>query len=224
MWQNMAGIQQFAEAERLILVASKVLETSASKSYLPLKEWDSTPVLGGFSPAADLVDGNDEASLEMYSTWDLSTASQSDFDAIWALVEYTLKFSRGNQPTSAERDLFRREGKVIWTTSFPPELDQDPTDEQFDTNYLPVSGEDLRNTLTFLNLRIETEEWLYFSLVNSMFTVLSEFEPSNHLHSILLEKKWMTGDHACTDPADPICSQLLEPDDPSHSHAHRYLF
>lgn len=218
----MAGIQQFAEAEQLILAASKVLETSASKSYLPLKEWRSTGYVGLIQPeslAADLVDGNDEASLELYSTWDLSTASQSNFDAIWALIEYTLKFSRGNQPTSTERDLFRREGKVIWTTSFPPDLDQDPTNEQFDTNYLPVSEEDLRNTLTFLNLRIETEEWLYSGLVNSMFTVVSEFEPSNHLHSVLLEKKWITGDHACVDLTDPKCN-----DDHGHNHAHRYLF
>ena len=40
-------------------------------------------------------------------------------------------------------------------------------------------------------VRAETEELLYFVLVNSLFSLMLETEPSNHWHSILIPKAYL---------------------------------
>ena len=40
-------------------------------------------------------------------------------------------------------------------------------------------------------MQVETEELLYFVLVNSLFSLMLETEPSNHWHSILIPKAYL---------------------------------
>ena len=37
----------------------------------------------------------------------------------------------------------------------------------------------------------ETPELIFFAMVNSLFSLMLEAEPSNHLHSIVIEKKYL---------------------------------
>jgi hypothetical protein len=182
MWQNMAGVTQFAEGVDIVLQCANALQEEET-SYIPLKLWNSVGHFGGL----DLKDGK---SIEDYNPMDLSKVDEVAFDRVWALIDYSLKFSRGKRSTSDERDLFREEGKAVWTTSSPPE------------EGLPLSEEDMLGNLNFFYVRAETDEWVFFCMVNQLFTLVSESEATYHLHSILVRKEYLNCDNACC-PGDP---------------------
>ena len=96
----MAGVTQFAESEELVLDVSNALLDIAPDSYVPLQEWEST----GFIGALSLQEGK---TITDYNYFDLSKASESEFDKIWPVVEYTLTFARGNRSTKKEQDTVR---------------------------------------------------------------------------------------------------------------------
>jgi len=198
MWNNMAGVAQFAESVQLVLDCANELLDIAPESYVPMSEWESTGYLG----ALQLKDKD----LTDYDYFDLSTATETEFNKIWPLVEYTLTFSRGNGSTKAERDLFRSQGKAIWTTSSPPE------------EGLPLNEDDLRSNLNFLNLWIATDDLIFFVMVNQLYTVVSENEPTNHLHSVIISKSLVTPNHACIDDDDPLCIDPPRDDDHDDNH------
>jgi hypothetical protein len=182
MWQNMAGVAQFAEGVDLVSKCANAL-LGVKSSYIPLELWE---YMGSFG-ALELVDNK---TIADYDPMDLSAVEREVFEHVWGLVDYTLKFSRGKRSTSKERDLFRTQGKAVWTTSAPPE------------DGLPLSEKDMRANLNFFYVRAETDDWIFFCMVNQLYTVVSEKEPTNHLHSILIEKDRLNCDHACC-PGDP---------------------
>jgi len=187
----MAGIAQFAEAVEIILVGANELLTSAPDAYVPLNNWDSEGRFG----ALFLADNKD---ITDFPYLDLSIVPEETFNKFWEMVKYTLKFARGNGEMSKERTMFRNEGKVIWTTSNPPK------------EGLPLTEDDMRRNMNFIDVYIETDEWMFFVMVNQMYVVVSESEPTNHMHSILVPKKMKTCDHSCCDN-DPTCKN-----DPPH--------
>ena len=92
-WKNSAGIPQFPDAVRVMLRASSALQ---DESYVPLDKFESTPSTGGLT----LLDGK---TIGDFNHLDLAKASDGDFDAVWALIDYTLEFSRGRATPSAPR-------------------------------------------------------------------------------------------------------------------------
>jgi len=191
MWNSMAGVAQFAEGVQLVLDCARELLLNAPTSYVPLTNWVSRGYIGALQFAGDKA-------ITDFDFVDLSLVSDETFSNYWSMIEYTLKFARGDGSTDAEERIFRSEGKAVWTTSTPPE------------EGLPLTEEDLRSNLNFLNLRIETDELLFFVMVNQLYTVISENEPTNHLHSILIKKNLINPDHACigkmeNDYTDPLC-------------------
>ena len=96
---------------------------------------------------------------------------------MWALIDYTLEFSRGARPRDAERAAFRKGGKLCWTTGKGQDL--------------PRTAHALSASRIFFYVQVETEELLYFVLVNSLFSLMLETEPSNHWHSILIPKAYL---------------------------------
>lgn len=194
----MAGVAQFAESVQLVLDGANTLLDIAPDSYVPLSEWELT----GYTGALQLK----EKDLTDYKYFDLSTAKESEFNKIWPLIEYTLTFSRGNGSTKAERDLFRYQGKAIWTTS------------SSSMEGLPLNEDDLRSNLNFLNLLIETDELIFFVMVNHLFTVISENEPTNHLHSVIIPKALISPDHACAEKDDPLYKVPPRVDDQEDEH------
>lgn len=192
LWANMAGVAQFSESIKIVLDTSNKLLDIALDSYVPLSQWHSTGAIGALLPEG-------YPSLEQYNYFDLATASDSDFNLFWALVEYTLRFNRGVKSTQAERTEYRRSGKVIWTTSTTP-------DES-----LPFTEEDLRSNMNFLMVFITTEDHVFFTMVNQLFTVNSELEPTNHLHSIHIPKALISNDHACLDDSSFLPGALCDP-------------
>merc|ERR1740124_2074711 len=191
MWNNMAGVAQFAEGVQLVLDCARELLLNAPTSYVPLTNWVSRGYIGALQFAGDKA-------ITDFDFVDLLHVSDETFSKYWSMIEYTLKFARGDGLTDAEERIFRSEGKAVWTTSTPPE------------EGLPLTEEDLRSNLNFLNLRIETDELLFFVMVNQLYTVISENEPTNHLHSILIKKNLINPDHACigkmeNDYTDPLC-------------------
>jgi hypothetical protein len=53
------------------------------------------------------------------------------------------------------------------------------------------TADDLVASRTFFYVRAETDELLYFGMVNSLFSLMLESEPSNHLHSLLIPKAYL---------------------------------
>ena len=107
------------------------------------------------------------------------------FETIWALIDYTLEFARGAR-ARPERAAFRKEGKMVWTTALGHE-----GDAASPTSRVPTTVKHLVSTRTFFYVRAETDEYLYFGMVNSLFSLMLENEPSNHLHSILIPKSYL---------------------------------
>jgi len=201
MWNNMAGVAQFAEGVQLVLDCASELLLYAPTSYVPLTNWVSKGYIGALQFAGGKA-------ITDFDFVDLSHVSDETFSKYWSMIEYTLKFARGDGSTDADERIFRSEGKAVWTTSTPPE------------EGLPLTEDDLRSNLNFLNLRIETDELLFFVMVNQLYTVISENEPTNHLHSILIQKNLINPDHACigkieNNYTDPLCvapkRQIPEP-------------
>ena len=166
-WKNSAGIPQFPDAVRVMLRASSALQ---DESYVPLDKFESTPSTGGLT----LLDGK---TIGDFNHLDLAKASDGDFDAVWALIDYTLEFSRGARPRDAERAAFRKGGKLCWTTGKGQDL--------------PRTAHALSASRIFFYVQVETEDLLYFVLVNSLFSLMLETEPSNHWHSILIPKAYL---------------------------------
>ena len=166
-WHNMAGVPQFPDAVEVVLEAARVLPLSA---YVPLTDWLSTPANGGLTLKANSID--DVPHL------DLSTASVQTFETIWALVDYTLEFSRGGRSRAKERKEFLESGKMVWTTCQGPE-------------HIPTTVNHLTSSRSFFYVRIETDTLVFFLMVNSLFSLMLEHEPSNHLHSIIIPKSYL---------------------------------
>lgn len=171
-WRNMAGIPQFPDAVHVMLKAAAVLDEAW---YVPLSSFDSTPANGGLT----LRGGVGVADVPHLR---LSTAPAHVFDALWALVDYTLEFPRG-AAARPEREAFRQHGRMLWTTV--------AHEGETPRAHLPLTSEELSESRVFLYVRIETDELLFFSMVNSLFSLMLEDEPSNHLHSILLPKDYL---------------------------------
>ena len=199
----MAGVAQFSESVLLLLAASNKL-MSANAGYLPLEEWDSVGELGGLLPKGFLP--NFEVNYNQYS---LAQATEGDFEVFWALIEYTLKFQRGHTTIEEERAAFRHEGQLLWTSSSPP------------SDGLPFNEADLRSNMNMVNIFVTTKTHVFFVLVNQMFTVISDSEPTNHLHSIYIAKDLMTEDRACLKPSDKAPGGLCDPSAIDHGqHLH----
>lgn len=173
-WRNMAGIPQFPDAVSVILRAVAFLDES---SNIPLDLWDSTPANGGLTLKAG-------REMTEFNHLDLSTASEAAFEALWALMDYTLEFPRGARPRP-EKAAFRKGGKLCWTAAVHEHADGHLA------THLPKSQEELARARQFFYVRAETEDLLYFGMVNSLFSLTVEAEPSNHLHSILIPKKYL---------------------------------
>ena len=172
-WHNMAGIPQFPDAVRVILRATAVLQDSGG--FVPLDRWESTPSTGGLTRK----DGKTIADTPHV---DLSTVSDADFEALWAVIDYTLEFSRGAR-ARPEKAQFRKSGKLCWTTVTHP--------GESATHHLPKTVAALVNARQFFYLEAQTDELLYFGMVNSLFSLMLDSEPSNHLHSILIPKSYL---------------------------------
>ena len=96
------GHPQFPDAVRVILRAAAVLEEAW---YVPLSQWESTPSTGGLTRKG----GKTIADTPHV---DLSQVSESDFETLWALMDYTLEFSRGAR-ARPEKAQFRKSGKLL---------------------------------------------------------------------------------------------------------------
>ena len=172
-WHNMAGFPQFPDAVRVTLKVAHLLHPS---SYVPLHKFASTPSTGGLT----LSDGKD---ITEGPHLHLSEADDATFEAIWALIDYTLEFARGGR-ARPEKATFRKEGRLVWTTP----VYKGETDLK---HHLPQTADDLVNKRAFFYVRVETDEYLYFGMINSLFTLVLENEPSNHLHSIIIPKSYL---------------------------------
>ena len=172
-----AGVGQFSEAVDVVVDVANELLKSAPGSYLPLENWASTGHFGSFMLA--------EGDIEDYDYVDMSKIDSTAFEKLWAMIKYTLKFARGHGATDYERDVFRSEGKALWTSYKPQDGGlPDEVDEG-----LPLTEEDLRSNLNFIYFLVETNEWIYYVLANQLFVIVSEKELSKHLHSMLMQKK-----------------------------------
>ena len=58
-------------------------------------------------------------------------------------------------------------------------------------DHVPLTFEHLVGSRSFFYVRVETDELLYFCMVNSLFSLMLETEPSNHLHSLIIPKKYL---------------------------------
>lgn len=176
-WRNMAGIPQFPDAVKVVLGVSALL--SEERGYVPLDQWDSTPGNGGLT----LKGGK---AMQDAPHVVLSELSDADFEAVWALIDYTLEFPRGARPRP-EKAAFRKDGLLSWTTTVHDDDEQQLQD-------LPRTAGDLVSARKFFYVRAETpgsDGLLYFGMVNSLFSLMLESEPSNHLHSILIPKSYL---------------------------------
>ena len=191
-WRSFAGLSMFPRMVHLVFGAAKPLN---NQSFIPLHMWDSVPWVGGL----ELKGGKN---IKDYPHLDMSTMEEEDFGEVWELIAYTLRFSRGHRGTESEKDLLRAQGRVVWTSDHGatriPEED------------MPSSEADLLEE-NFYYVRAETDEWLFFVMINQLFTVVAETETTSHLHSILVKKSMVTCDTACCPPSgsdhpDPICA------------------
>jgi hypothetical protein len=171
-WRNMAGVPQFPDAVRVVIEATSVL---GATGYIPLRLWDSTPSNGGLS----LKEGKD---MRDFTHVDLSAVGEAEFEALWGLIDYTLEFPRGAR-TRPEKSAFRSSGRLCWTSAVHG--DEQPT------AHLPKKASDLVRARQFFYVRAETDDLLYFGMINSLFSLMLEAEPSNHLHSILIPKRYL---------------------------------
>eukprot|EP00930_Biecheleria_cincta_P095120 TRINITY_DN87143_c0_g1_i1.p1 TRINITY_DN87143_c0_g1~~TRINITY_DN87143_c0_g1_i1.p1 ORF type:complete len:489 (-),score=73.00 TRINITY_DN87143_c0_g1_i1:284-1750(-) len=176
LWRNFNGMNlfQFPDILQKVFAVSRILPKSAC---IPLSWFDSTPATGGLT----LSDGKTISDLQYY---DLSGASEELFAIYMDLVEYTVLTRRDSLP-SMDRlyvhdyvQAFRKSGKMIWTSITPDRLPTDIAD---------------LNDLDFFYVQIETDDWLYFAMLNQMFTFVAEKNPSNHLHSMLTPKFYLNG-------------------------------
>jgi hypothetical protein len=172
-WRNMAGVPQFPDAVDVVLEATSLLTES---SYVPLNQWLSTPANGGLT----LKDGKTLADVPHI---DMATMDADAFETLWALIDYTLEFARGARPRP-EKAAFRAGGKMVWSTSVHPH-------ETHVGHHIPKTVAQLTSSRSFFYVRAETDDLLFFVMVNSLFTLMLEDEPSNHLHSILIPKSYL---------------------------------
>ena len=181
-WHNMAGVPQFPDATRVVLDAARALGPAG---YVPLRLWDSTPANGGLT----LKGGKEIGDVNHI---DLAALDDGAFETVWALIDYTLEFARGAR-ARPERHAFRTQGKMVWTTCVHNHSDADHHHGAGppDFAHMPKSVHDLVHSRTFFYVRCETPELLFFAMVNSLFSLMLEAEPSNHLHSIVIEKKYL---------------------------------
>ena len=175
-WHNMAGVGQFPDIVFVILEAAKALRP---ESFVSLQLWDSTPSSGGLT----LKDGK---SMSDVNHLDLSSIDEAEFEAVWALIEYTLEFARGDRPKDDVKADFRSGGLMSWTTTGEGHLE-----EGLEHTQLPLTVADLVATRSFFYVRAETPTLLFFVMVNQLFTLVDDKEPSNHLHSILIPKSFL---------------------------------
>jgi hypothetical protein len=167
-----------------ILSCACACACACARRYVPLKEWDSTPATGGLS----LKGGRD---MTEAAHVDMASLGESDFEALWALIDYTLEFARGAR-ARPEKGTFRKEGRLCWTTAVHGEHQgHDSQGHVGSRAHVPRASEDLMRQRTFIYIRAETDELLYFGMINSLFTLVLEQEPSNHLHTILIPKRYL---------------------------------
>jgi hypothetical protein len=172
-WRNMAGIDQFPDVVARLLLVSDQLTVN---EYVPLNQFDSTPETGGLT----LKNGK---TIEDVAHLKLDSIPMERFETIWALVHYTLECARGVRSYDYEREQFHREGRMLWTTFVNPDSSKADI-----TKHLPRDMMEMRSSRSFLYIQVETDEFLYFALMNTLFTLVVENEPSNHLHSIVIRK------------------------------------
>lgn len=178
-WRNMAGIDQFPDIVAQTLEVSRYLSLM---SYVPLTEWDSTPQTGGLTLS-------NSRTMDDVNHIKLATVPEDKFRNVWGVIDYTLGLARGVRSHARERHLFRTEGKLCWTSAVYG--DESPL------SHLPHTMDELLHTRSFIYLHIETEELLYFALLNTLFTLVVENDPSNHIHTLLMNKSQLaTWKHA----------------------------
>ena len=179
-WHNMAGVPQFPDAVNAVLEAARVL---TKRGYVHLRDWDSTPATGGLT----LKGGRDIADA---GALELASLDEATWEKLWALIDYTIEFPRGAGPRP-EKAQFRTNGRMVWTTAVHEDDDDDDGDDELMTMHVPTKVEDLTHSRQFFYVRCETDELLFFVMVNSLFSLMLEHEPSNHLHSILIPKSYL---------------------------------
>ena len=171
-WRNMAGLPTFPDAVSVMLQCIRIL---SADSFVPLAQFVSTPETGGLTLTGD-------RKITDVPHVHLANLAAVDFEKVWALLDYTLEFARGTR-ARPEREVFRREGRMIWTSV-------GHEGEAFDS-HLPKSAGDLQSSRKFFYLQVETEGLFYFVMINSLFSLMLEDEPSNHWHSILIPKSYL---------------------------------
>ena len=147
---NMAGITQFSKSVNLLLEVSNFLLPNAPGSFFPFINLIQT----GYAGSLSFVNGK---SISDFDSLGLFTATEDVFQIMWNLVDYTLKFTQGHISTERQRAIFRVGVKAVWTTSNPP------------AENLPLTEDDLQSNMNFINLRIETDGFLYFVMVNQLY-------------------------------------------------------
>ena len=117
---------------------------------------------------------------------------EATWETVWALIDYTLEFPRGARPRP-ERAAFREEGVMVWTTAAHHHdgAHAHESREGEQPFHLPKSVADLVASRSFFYVRVETPELFFFAMVNSLFSLMLETEPSNHLHSIVIPKSYL---------------------------------
>jgi hypothetical protein len=164
LWRYFAGASLFhyPSVLRKLFAVANILPQSA---FVPLSSFDSTPQVG----ALTYRDGKTIGELPHL---DLSGVSAEDFAIYMDLVEYThlARKGLGVFNTGKYYNAFRKTGRLVWTSITSTSLPTEPADL--------VEG-------PFFFVRIESDDWLYNAMMNQMFTVVTPYAPSNHLHSFL---------------------------------------
>eukprot|EP00747_Dinoflagellata_sp_TGD_P075300 gnl/TRDRNA2_/TRDRNA2_158684_c1_seq1.p1 gnl/TRDRNA2_/TRDRNA2_158684_c1~~gnl/TRDRNA2_/TRDRNA2_158684_c1_seq1.p1 ORF type:complete len:144 (+),score=34.62 gnl/TRDRNA2_/TRDRNA2_158684_c1_seq1:2-433(+) len=133
----------------------------------------------------------------------LSDLDAADFDHIMELVDYTHLAKSAEHHRSLEYHFdyfhdFRKTGRMFWTMVSP--------------DLLPKTMEDLDGS-PFFYIQLETDKLFYFAMMNQLFTLVSEVAPSNHLHSLLIQKEYL----------GTLLKQLAHEADDDHGHGHGHI-
>lgn len=185
-WTNLKGILLHPTSVELLFEAfDKAVPVSA---FVPLSDFDSTPSTGGLTLKNGLeLMSNDDVPNAL----NLNSIEQDTFDTIWRMMAYTLALVRPRMSDFFDlKDEFQSTGRLIWSS--------------FSNTDVPNNPSDLVTNYGSYYIRVETDDHLFFTMVNQMFTFASLAAPSNHLHSLFIPKSYLAStlnaDQSAGDP------------------------